>query len=225
MINLGFTTAGLFFLAGFVYERLGSTLVEDAGGIAAKMPLLATFFLIIGMASIGLPGTNGFIGEFLVLLGVFQAHWMYGAIAVTGVIFAAAYFLWYYERAIFGPLGTSLPHVLKDLSQRETVIAISLCVMIFWIGLYPAPFLNMINGSIAEVVQRLEKGSVASAYSESSVVSKTMTAPLGRTGMGHKVSFSRAASSEVNQAYTEVLRQTEGRKTPPGDYFNFSGNE
>ena len=69
------------------------------------MPLLATFFLIIGMASIGLPGTNGFIGEFLILLGAFQAHWVYGVVAVSGVIFAAAYFLWYYERAIFGPIG------------------------------------------------------------------------------------------------------------------------
>ena len=170
MINLGFTTAGLFFLAGFLYERLGSTLVDDAGGIAAKMPLLATFFLIIGMASIGLPGTNGFIGEFLILLGVFQAHWVYGAIAVTGVIFAAAYFLWYYERAIFGPLGTSLPQALRDLSKKETVIAVSLCLMIFWIGLYPSPFLRMMNGSIAEVVQRLEKGSVASVPTDTVVV-------------------------------------------------------
>jgi len=162
MINLGFTTAGLFFLAGFLYDRMGNTLVDSGGGIASKMPLLATFFLIIGMASIGLPGTNGFIGEFLVLLGAFQAHWLYGVIAVSGVIFAAAYFLWYYERAIFGPLGEKVPQVLHDLTQREKVIAVSLCVMIFWIGLYPSPFLNMINGSVQAVVDRLDRGSVAS---------------------------------------------------------------
>ena len=162
MINLGFTTAGLFFIAGFLYDRTGNTLVDQAGGIAAKMPLFATFFLIIGMASIGLPGTNGFIGEFLILLGAFQAHWVYGAVAVTGVIFAAAYFLWYYERAIFGPLGEKVPQVLQDLTQRETIIAVSLCVMIFWIGLYPSPFLRMINGSVQAVVDRLERGSVAS---------------------------------------------------------------
>ncbi len=162
MINLGFTTAGLFFLAGFLYDRTGNTLVDHGGGIASKMPLLATFFLIIGMASIGLPGTNGFIGEFLILLGAFQAHWFYGLVAVSGVIFAAAYFLWYYERAIFGPLGEKVPQALHDLSRRETIIAISLCVMIFWIGLYPSPFLRMMNGSVQAVVDRLERGSVAS---------------------------------------------------------------
>ncbi|MDT7042262.1 NADH-quinone oxidoreductase subunit M [Candidatus Nitronereus thalassa] len=162
MINLGFTTAGLFFLAGFLYDRTGNTLVDQAGGLASKMPLFATFFLIIGMASIGLPGTNGFIGEFLILLGAFQAHWFYGLVAVSGVIFAASYFLWYYERAIFGPLGEKVPKVLHDLTQRESIIAVSLCVMIFWIGLYPSPFLNMINGSVQAVVDRLERGSVAS---------------------------------------------------------------
>jgi NADH-quinone oxidoreductase subunit M len=162
MINLGFTTAGLFFLAGFLYDRLGNTLLENCGGIASKMPLLATFFLIIGMASIGLPGTNGFIGEFLILLGAFQAHWIYGAVAVSGVIFAAAYFLWYYERAIFGPIGERVPQVLKDLTQRESIIAVSLCVMIFWIGLYPSPFLRMVNGSLQAVMDRLDRGSIAS---------------------------------------------------------------
>lgn len=161
MINLGFTTAGLFFLAGALYDRMGNTLVDQAGGLAKRVPLLATFFLIIGMASIGLPGTNGFVGEFLVLLGAFKAHWIYGAIAVTGVIFAAAYFLWYYERAIFGPLGANLPSVLPDLSAREKLIAVSICVMIFWIGLYPSPFLRMINGSVGAVMARLDQGSMA----------------------------------------------------------------
>ena len=160
MINLGFTTAGLFFLAGFVYERLGHTNVQECSGLAKKMPLLATFFLIIGMASIGLPGTNGFVGEFLILLGAFQAYWVYGAIAVTGVIFAAAYFLWFYERAIFGPLKASLPAGLKDLNTREWGIGLALSIMIFWIGLYPSPFLRMINGSVQEVVDRLNHGTV-----------------------------------------------------------------
>ncbi|MDD9820568.1 MAG: NADH-quinone oxidoreductase subunit M, partial [Nitrospira sp.] len=161
MINLGFTTAGLFFFAGFLYDRLGHTQVERCGGLASKMPWLATVLLIIGMASIGLPGTNGFIGEFLVLLGAFQAHWVYGVIAVSGVIFAAAYFLWYYERAIFGPLGAMVPRVLPDLTPRESGIAVALCVMIFWIGLYPSPFLRTMNGSVQEVVDRLNRGSVA----------------------------------------------------------------
>ncbi len=164
MINLGFSTAGLFFLAGFMYDRLGHTDVRECSGLAKKMPLLAIFFLIIGMASIGLPGTNGFVGEFLILLGVFQAGWLYGALAVTGVIFAAAYFLWFYERAIFGPLKESLPAVIPDLNTREWAIGVSLSIMIFWIGLYPSPFLRMMNASVQAVVERLEPGIATAQY-------------------------------------------------------------
>lgn len=161
MINLGFSTAGLFFIAGFLYTRQQTTHLSAFGGMARYTPLLATFFLIIGLASIGLPGTNGFVGEFLILLGTFKANWLYGAIAVTGVIFGAAYFLWYYERAILGPVGKSVKETISDLHPRETIIALSLSVMILWIGLYPAPFLKMMNGSVQALVDRLERGTVA----------------------------------------------------------------
>lgn len=174
MINLGFSTAGLFFLAGFIYERLGHNDVRRYSGLAKKMPLLATFMLIIGMASIGLPGTNGFIGEFLILLGVFQAWWLYGAIAVTGIIFAAAYFLWFYERSIFGPLKDSVPAAIKDLNSREWAIGVALSVMIFWIGIYPSPFLRMVNGSVQEVVDRLHPG-MATAQQHDSLLSTEVT--------------------------------------------------
>lgn len=159
MINLGFSTAGLFFIAGFLFSRRYSTRLSAFGGLANKVPLLATFFLIIGLASIGLPGTNGFVGEFLILLGAFKAHWEYAVVAVAGVIFGAAYFLWYYERAMFGPLAEGV-QALTDLTGRELVIALSLSIMIFWIGIYPAPFLNMMNGSVEAIVQRLERGAV-----------------------------------------------------------------
>jgi len=135
--------------------------------LAKKMPLLATFMLIIGMASIGLPGTNGFIGGFLILLGEFQAWWVYGAVAVTGVIFAAAYFLWFYERAIFGPLKESIPAAIKDLNSREWAIGMALSVMIFWIGIYPSPFLRMVNGSVQEVVDRLHPGMATAHHGDS----------------------------------------------------------
>ena len=174
MINLGLTTAGLFFLAGFLHDRLGNTLLENCGGLASKTPWLATFVLIVGMASIGLPGTNGFIGEFLILLGAFQAHWLYGVVAVSGVIVAAAYFLWYYERAMFGPVGLNVPNVLKDLTQRESTIAVALCVMIIWIGLYPAPFLRMMNGSVQAVADRLALGSAASVERDRTLLSHVM---------------------------------------------------
>lgn len=163
MINLGFSTAGLFFIAGFLYQRRQNTLLASFGGLAKTVPLLATFFLIIGLASIGLPGTNGFVGEFLILLGAFRAHWVYGAIAVTGVVLGAAYFLWYYERAMFGPLADGVSQAMPDLTRREKVIAVSLSVMIFWIGLYPSPFLRMMNGSVQALVDRLDHGSTALA--------------------------------------------------------------
>ena len=170
MINLGFSTAGLFFIAGFLYVRRHSTDLSAFGGAAKQVPLLATFLLIIGMASIGLPGTNGFVGEFLILLGAFQAYWLFGVFAVTGVIFGAAYFLWYYERAMFGPLSPAIPRTIADLNAREMIIAVSLCVMIFWIGLYPSPFLRMMNGSIQALESRLlDRGTEAKAIGESGV--------------------------------------------------------
>jgi NADH-quinone oxidoreductase subunit M len=161
MINLGFSTAGLFFIAGFLHSRQQTTQLPAFGGMAKHTPLLAAFFLLIGLASIGLPGTNGFVGEFLILLGTFKAHWVYGAIAVTGVIFGAAYFLWYYERAMLGPAGRAVRESVGDLHLRETVIAVALSVMILWIGLYPAPFLRMMNGSVQALVDRIDHGRVA----------------------------------------------------------------
>ena len=166
MINLGFSTAGLFFIAGFLYTRQQTTQLAAFGGMARHTPLLATFFLLIGLASIGLPGTNGFVGEFLILLGTFKAHWLYGAVAVTGVIFGAAYFLWYYERAMLGPVGKAVKDSIGDLHLREMIIALSLSVMILWIGLYPAPFLRMMNGSVQALVDRLDRGTVAAIEAE-----------------------------------------------------------
>src|SRR5262245_51704840 len=165
MINLGFSTAGLFFIAGFLYSRQQSTQLGAFGGMAKRAPLLASYFFFLGLAGIGLPGTSGFVGEFLILMGTFKAYWLYGAIAVTGIIFTAAYFLWYYERSMLGPLGKAVKESIPDLQPREVLIATALSVMILWIGLYPAPFLRMMNGSVQALVDRLERGTVASIES------------------------------------------------------------
>ncbi len=165
MINLGFSTAGLFFIAGFLYSRQQTTHLSAFGGMAKQVPLLATFFFIIGLASIGLPGTNGFVGEFLILLGAFKAKWWFGAIAVLGVIFGAAYFLWYYERSMLGTLGVAVKGTMSDLQPREKIIALSLSVMILWIGLYPSPFLRIMNGSVQALVDRLHHETTASLES------------------------------------------------------------
>ena len=95
------------------------------------------------------------------------------------MIFAAAYFLWYYERAIFGPIGEHVPQVLRDLTQRETIIAVSLCVMIFWIGLYPSPFLRMVNGSVQAVMDRLDRGSIASIEHDRTLLSQAVAPEPG----------------------------------------------
>jgi NADH-quinone oxidoreductase subunit M len=162
MINLGFSTAGLFFIAGFLYSRQQSTQLGSLGGMAKQTPLIACFFLFLGLAGIGLPGTGGFVGEFLILMGTFKANWIYGAIAVIGVILSAAYFLWYYERSMLGPLGKAVKDSIRDLHPREILIASALSLMILWIGLYPSPFLKMMNGSVQALVDRLERGTVVS---------------------------------------------------------------
>jgi NADH-quinone oxidoreductase subunit M len=166
MINLGFSSAGLFFIAGFLYSRQQSTQLGSFGGMAKQTPLIACFFLFLGLAGIGLPGTGGFVGEFLTLLGTFKSNWIYGAIAVTGVILSAAYFLWYYERSMLGPLGKTVKNTISDLHPREVLIVASLSVMILWIGLYPAPFLRMMNGSLQALVDRLQGGTVAAVESK-----------------------------------------------------------
>ena len=155
MINLGITTAGLFFFAGFLWTRRLTLTIAEFGGLAKGMPLLATFLLIIVLSSIGLPGTNGFIGEFLILFGAFKVHWIYGAIGVLGVILGAAYLLWFYERAIFGKVTKPENERLPDLNARELAVALPLVALIFWIGLYPSPFLHRINGSVEALHARL----------------------------------------------------------------------
>ncbi|MFZ5875276.1 MAG: complex I subunit 4 family protein [Nitrospirota bacterium] len=156
MINLGISTAGLFFFAGFLWTRRQTLTIAEFGGLAKTMPLLATFFLIMIFSSIGLPGTNGFIGEFLILLGAFKAHWIYGAIGVLGVILGAAYMLWFYERAIFGPVTNPINERLPDLNRRELAITLPLVALVFWIGVYPSPFLHRINGSVEALHARLQ---------------------------------------------------------------------
>jgi len=138
-----------------LYSRQQTTQLSAFGGMAKQVPLLATFFLIIGLASIGLPGTNGFVGEFLILLGAFEANWWFLAVAVLGVIFGAAYFLWYYERSMLGPVGAAVRATMTDLQLREMVIAVALSFMILWIGLYPSPFLRIMNGSVQALVDRI----------------------------------------------------------------------
>ena len=161
LINLGIVATGLLALTGFLYTRLGSSDLSAFGGLTRHVPRMAAFFFIIGLAFIGTPGTSGFHGEFMVLLGAFRAQWQFAAVGVLGVILSAAYFLWYYERAFFGPVTSKVVPKLQDLTPRELIVAGSTAVLILWIGFYPAPILNITSGSVEALVKRVNQGSVA----------------------------------------------------------------
>ncbi len=142
MISHGFSTGALFLLVGMLYERRHTRLIEDYGGIARVVPVFSLILTVVALSSIGLPGLNGFIGEFLVLLGSFTAFPWATGIATTGVIFAAAYLLWALQRLIFNRLDNPENEHLVDLSRRELAVMIPLVVGIVWLGLYPAPVLR-----------------------------------------------------------------------------------
>lgn len=161
MLNLAISTSALFFFIGFLERRRRSCRLQDLGGIVKELPVLSTLFFIILLSLLALPGTNLFIGEFLILLGAFETSWFYAVVGVIGVILGAAYLLWWFERSLFAPGASPHPaavhHAPGDLTRLELAVALPLVLLIFWVGLYPAPFLRVINPSIAAVAQRLQE--------------------------------------------------------------------
>lgn len=151
MINLGITGAGLYFVAGFLYTRMGPPDTSGMGGIGQFAPIMAMTFLIIGLAGVGMPGTNGFNGEHLVMIGAYKMHWGMSLMVGIGTFLSAAYFLWYYQRAFLGGAGNPGVRTMRDLDTRELLIAASIAGVIFWIGLFTSPFLNTMNGSLRAI--------------------------------------------------------------------------
>ena len=160
MINHGISTGALFFLAGMLYERRHSRLIDAFGGIAKVVPLLAAALTIVSLSSIGLPATNGFVGEFLVLLGAFPTYPRAAIVAATGVIVAAMYLLPALQRVIYNPLDKPENEQLRDLSPREIAVLVPLLACIVWIGVYPAPILRRMEPAAKNLVQsvRLDAG-------------------------------------------------------------------
>jgi len=161
MINHGISTGALFLIVGMIYERRHTRQIDDFGGLSKVLPVFATFFMITTLSSIGLPGTNGFVGEFLILLGTLRsAHphaVTYAALAATGVILGAVYMLWMYQRVMFGPLDKPENKVLKDLNFREVIILLAMTAIIFWIGIYPRPFLSRLEASSYNVLKQVQR--------------------------------------------------------------------
>jgi len=160
MINHGISTGALFFLVGMIYERRHSRLIEAYGGIARVVPLFAAILTVVSLSSIALPGTNGFVGEFLVLLGAFRTYPIAAAIATTGVIVAAAYLLTALQRVIFNPLTRHENEKLTDLTPRELAVLVPLLVCILWVGVYPKPFLRRMEPSARALIQQVRPGVV-----------------------------------------------------------------
>ena len=154
MLNHGVSTGALFLLVGVIYERRHTRMIADFGGLWKPLPVYASVFLVVMLSSIGLPGTNGFVGEFLVLLGAFRANPWWAAIAATGVILSACYMLWMFQRVIFGPVTHEENRTLKDLSLRERLVFAPLLVLIFWMGVMPQPFLDRMQPALDRMLDR-----------------------------------------------------------------------
>ncbi len=157
MINHGLSTGALFLIVGMIYERRHTRMIAEFGGLATSMPIYATIFMIVTLSSIAVPGTNGFIGEFLILLGTFKTNVLYGTIAATGVIFSACYMLWMFQRVVWGQLTNEKNRDLQDLSWREIAIFAPLLLFIMWIGIYPSTFLNKTRATTENFIAMMEK--------------------------------------------------------------------
>ena len=157
MLNHGVSTGALFLLVGVVYERRHTRLISDFGGLWKPLPVYASVFLVVMLSSIGLPGTNGFVGEFLVLLGTWRAHPTWAAWAASGVILSAVYMLWMFQRVIFGPVTHPENEKLPDLSFRERLVFAPLLILIFWMGFTPQPLLDRMQPTLDRTLELAEQ--------------------------------------------------------------------
>ena len=210
MVNHGISTGALFLIVGFIYERRHTREISEFGGLAKQMPIFATIFMIITFSSIGLPGTNGFVGEFLALMGAFQSglRW-YAVIATLGVIFAAVYMLWMFQRVMFGELKNPANQKLKDLSAREVVIMLPLLLFVFWIGFYPNTFFDKMNPALVQLIEQVQ-GPEAGAQARLELVGAAEAAEppavetVARAEAGVEAPATAAETPEIPEGNTPV---------------------
>jgi NADH-quinone oxidoreductase subunit M len=176
MISHGISTGALFLLIGMIYERRHTRMIADYGGIARAVPLFSALLTFVSLSSIGLPGTNGFIGEFLVLIGSFRTYPVVSIIATTGVIFAAAYLLWAIQRILFNALDKPVNAHVPDLNWREIGLLAPLIAAIIWLGVYPKPVLERMQASAERVVELVESRAGTTRTDERGPVRAAVTA-------------------------------------------------
>jgi NADH-quinone oxidoreductase subunit M len=157
-INHGISTGALFLIVGVLYERRHTRLISEFGGLSTPMPNFAAVYLIITLSSLGMPLLNGFVGEFTILRGAFEAKWTWAAWGVLGVILGAAYLLWLYQRTMFGTVTNPKNEHLPDLNLREYATLIPLVLLAFWIGIYPAPLFRVLDQPVKVLVERVNPG-------------------------------------------------------------------
>jgi NADH-quinone oxidoreductase subunit M len=163
MVNHGLSTGALFLLVGMIYERRHTRLIEQFGGIWKVMPAFSVLFMIVIFSSVGLPGLNGFVGEFLILVGAFQWSRVAAVFATTGIIFAAVYMLWMYQRVIFGEITHEENRRLVDLSVREWVVLVPVLLVIVWIGVHPGTFTGLTESSVQALINQVQAKAAATA--------------------------------------------------------------
>jgi NADH-quinone oxidoreductase subunit M len=162
MISHGFVSGALFLCIGVLYDRMHSRNIADYGGVVNSMPVFAAFFMLFAMANSGLPGTSGFVGEFLVILGAVQANFWYAFAAASTLIFGAAYTLWMYKRVIFGAVANAHVGELTDLTLREKVIFTVLAITVLGMGLYPFPFSEIMHVSVYDLLEHMKHSKLPS---------------------------------------------------------------
>ena len=205
MLNHGISTGALFLLVGMIYERTHSREISKYGGLAKAMPIFTILFVIVTMSSIAVPMTNGFVGEFLILLGTFGANKAFAIAAVTGVVLGAVYMLWMVKRVFFGPAGELVKdahHPLHDLNLREFCVMAPLIVMIFWMGLFPNHFLDWSKASIDNLVNNRDNYqlTIETGHSAQPIKPAAKIAGLVATRPTHPENFeTRAPSAEVKR--------------------------
>ena len=158
MISHGFISAAMFLCVGVMYDRLHSRLIADYGGVVNTMPHFAAFMVFFAMANAGLPGTSGFVGEFMVILSSFTANFWYAFLAATTLILGAAYTLWMVRRVLFGEIANDNVAKLKDISQREFVMLALLAVLVLFFGLWPDPLINVMHASVENLIGQMTAG-------------------------------------------------------------------
>jgi NADH-quinone oxidoreductase subunit M len=157
MVSHGFVSGALFLCVGVLYDRLHSRQIADYGGVVNRMPVFAALFMLFAMANAGLPGTSGFVGEFIVIMGAIKANFWYAVAAASTLIWGAAYTLWMYKRVIFGPVANDHVAHLRDINLREFVVLGALAVAVLWMGIYPAPFADVLHVAVDELIAQVSE--------------------------------------------------------------------